>query len=178
MTTIISQPSRSQRREKIYSHARDILNEYWAKDSPVNLKRLTRKMGITLEYIPLDEDLSGISFIEGGQKYIGVNALHHPNRQRFTIGHEIGHHVLHEELFLSGTHLDTIVLRRDHLSARGTVDVEVEANAFASELLIPQQLLSKRLPEDADMQDEDMLERLARDLKVSLTALHFRLARN
>ena len=28
---------------------------------------------------------------------IGVNALHHPNRQRFSVAHELGHYLMHAD---------------------------------------------------------------------------------
>jgi Zn-dependent peptidase ImmA (M78 family) len=38
-------------------------------------------------------------YISDGMPIIGINSLHHPNRQRFSIGHEIGHLVLHRNSF-------------------------------------------------------------------------------
>ena len=164
-------------RETIFEKAREILDSHWGKNTPVNLKRLAKRMNITLEYMPLKDELSGMSFIEDGRAYIGVNSLHSINRQRFTIAHEIGHHVLHEKLLRTGTHVDTIILRRDHLSAKGTDSAEVQANAFASELLVPNYLLESKLPSGADMQNDELLQRLANEMKISSTALHYRLAR-
>lgn len=177
MTRLSPSPRQRGPKEPTFQRARDLLGKYWDKPKPVNLKRLARRMNITLEFVPLDDDLSGLAFIEEGKKYIGVNALHHPNRQRFTIGHEIAHHVLHEELLRRGTHVDAIVLRRDHLSALGTDVQEIEANAFSSELLIPQALLNEKLPDHADVLDDERLIALANEFQVSLTALHFRLTR-
>ena len=164
-------------RSKIYDCARDILGEHWNKPKPVNLKRLARRLDITLEFLPLNASLSGMSFIEGDKAYIGVNSLHHTNRQRFTVAHEIGHHVLHKDLLRDGTHVDTIILRRDHLSSEGRDKREIQANAFASELLIPKSLLESKLRPETDMQDEELLRSLAEEFQVSLSALHYRLAR-
>ncbi|MGB6229088.1 MAG: ImmA/IrrE family metallo-endopeptidase [Litorimonas sp.] len=163
--------------EQVYEAARSVLEEHWGKNSPVNLKRLAKRMGIVLEFAPFKDQLSGISFIDDGKSYIGVNSLHSTNRQRFTIAHEIGHHVLHQELLKSGTHVDTVILRRDHLSAEGIDRKEIEANAFASELLVPRFLLESRISDDTDMQDEELVRKLANELQISSTALHFRLAR-
>lgn len=177
MNEINNVTGRQLSKAQIYAKARATLQVYWGRNTPVNLKRVAKRMGITLEYLPLNQKLSGMSFIEGEKAYIGVNSLHSSNRQRFTIAHEIGHHVLHEALLRSGTHVDTIVLRRDHLSAQGTDALEVQANAFASELLVPKALLESKVSSDADMQDEELLERLAAELKVSTMALHYRLTR-
>jgi Zn-dependent peptidase ImmA (M78 family) len=39
----------------------------------------------------LEGDLSGFLYRDKGQAVIGVNTRHHPVRQNFTIGHELGH---------------------------------------------------------------------------------------
>lgn len=87
-----------------------------------------------------DEDLyqfliNASGYLVKDEKNIYVNKLEHPVRQRFTIAHEIGHYYLN--------HKNTGVLMRDEKSSLGTRKEEIEANAFAAELLMPEQLFSK-----------------------------------
>lgn len=60
-------------------------------------------------------------------------------RQRFTIGHELGHYLLpwHRQL--------TFQCTAEDISARTNKDWEIQANQFAAELLMPASLLKRRL---------------------------------
>ena len=48
------------------------------------MERIIKARNIVLQYAPLDQELSGMAYIKDGVGIIGVNALHHPNRQRFS----------------------------------------------------------------------------------------------
>ena len=70
------------------------------------------------------------------------------------------------------------VLFRNDVSALGTEPMEIEANAFASELLIPGYLLAAALEGGGvDLEDEAAIEGLARRFRVSAAAMRFRLIR-
>ena len=99
---------------------------------PVPVERIARYLGAHVQFSPFDGEISGMIYIKDGIAIIGVNALHPPNRQRFTIGHECGHLVLHRHLITQEVHVDKkfAVLRRDDTSATGTERVEIEANRF------------------------------------------------
>ena len=58
---------------------------------PVRIERIAKVHGIRIRYEPLDDELSGMIFFKDNQAVIGVNAHHNPNRQRYTIAHELGH---------------------------------------------------------------------------------------
>jgi Zn-dependent peptidase ImmA (M78 family) len=160
--------------------ARSILRELGVSAPPVPVERIIKSRKIVLQYAPLDEDLSGMAYIKDGIGIIGVNALHHPNRQRFSAAHELAHHVLHAPDIRQAVHVDKgiRVLFRDDLSALGTEPMEIEANAFASELLIPGELLAAALEGGGvDIEDEARVEALARKFRVSPSAMRFRLIR-
>jgi Zn-dependent peptidase ImmA (M78 family) len=160
--------------------ARAILLEFGVSMPPVPVERIIKSRKIVLQYAPLDEDLSGMAYIKDGVGIIGVNALHHPNRQRFSAAHELAHHVLHDDDIRQAVHVDKgiRVLFRDDISALGTEPMEIEANAFASELLIPGNLLAVALEGGGvDLEDEAAIEALARRFRVSSAAMRFRLTR-
>lgn len=160
----------------IRSSARELLHSHGCAAAPIRVDRLAKEMDIAVRYDALQGDLSGMAFIKDGVKFIVVNALHHPHRQRFTIGHEVGHHVLHPEKLSDGIHVDKNIMRRDVLSAAGTDNFEIQANIFASELLMPRDLMLAAISAGKDLDEDKDLQSLAKQFKVSLAALQFRLA--
>jgi len=159
--------------------ARALLEEHGVKSAPVPVERIVKSRNIVLRYAPLDEELSGMAFIKDGVGVIGVNALHHPNRQRFSIAHELAHHVLHKEHIEAAVHVDKgfRVLHRDRLASEGVDPLEIEANAFAAELLMPEHFLKDVLDQSGlDIEDDERIEALARKFRVSASAIRYRLA--
>ncbi|SMH26625.1 ImmA/IrrE family metallo-endopeptidase [Mesorhizobium australicum] len=160
--------------------ARAILHEFGVSSPPVPVERIIKSRKIVLQYAPLEEDLSGMAYIKDGVGIIGVNALHHPNRQRFSAAHELAHHILHADVIREAVHVDKgiRVLFRDDVSSLGTEPMEIQANAFAAELLIPGDLLATALEGGGvDIEDEARIEALARRFRVSPAAMRFRLSR-
>jgi Zn-dependent peptidase ImmA (M78 family) len=159
--------------------AQKILAEFHVRSAPVPVERIIKARSIVLQYAPLDEELSGMAYIKDGVAIIGVNALHHPNRQRFSAAHELAHHVLHVPEITAAVHIDKgfRVLHRDGLAAQGTDPVEIDANAFASELLMPRQFLIEAVSDSGlDLDDEAAIESLARKFRVSPSAMRNRLS--
>ena len=106
---------------------------------------------------------------------IGVNSLHHTNRQRFTIAHECGHLLLHKG---KDVHIDRSfrINRRDEVSSQAIDHKEIEANRFAAELLMPYDMIMSDLVEyDIDIEDEEELRGLADKYQVSVQALTHRI---
>lgn len=162
------------------AQATALLAELSIKNVPTPLQIVGEHLGAAVRISPLDAELSGMIFIRGGVPIIGVNATHHPNRQRFTLAHEFGHLVLHKEvlLLLNAVHVDKKFpfLLRSTRSALGTERIEIEANQFAAELLMPQQHVLKALAEHSfDIDDERPLEDLARRFRVSKQAMAHRI---
>jgi Zn-dependent peptidase ImmA (M78 family) len=150
------------------------------KAPPVPVDKLAKVLGVRIEYTPFDDELSGMAFIASGKPVIGVNSNHPPNRQRFTIAHELGHVVLHRAKLDATVMIDKgkNFMPRDQKSAEGIDPLEVQANAFASELLMPDWLIRPILAESSrDIQDDAYLMSIAQRFRVSLAALQNRLAR-
>ena len=133
--------------EQARERARTILRDFGVKGVPVPIERIIKAKNIVLQYAPLDEDLSGMAYIKDGVGIIGVNALHHPNRQRFSAAHELAHHELHAEVIQKAVHVDKgfRVLLRDDVSSQGIDPLEIDANAFAASAALPQDRKSTRL---------------------------------
>ena len=148
---------------------------------PVRVDRLAKEEGIKIRYEPLDDELSGMCFYKDGVPIIGVNSRHAPNRQRFTIAHEFGHIIMHADILQNGAHVDKTItmLRRDPDSAQGVLEIEIQANQFAAAILMPDFLIRKYMDENnldyGLLQDEDVIEEMAKAFKVSSTALAIRM---
>lgn len=148
------------------------------RTQPVPVEKIARSLGADLRFQPMDNELSGMIYIKDDVPIIGINALHHPNRQRFTIAHECGHLVMHKNVITSAVHVDKqfSVLWRDTVSATGTDLMEIEANQFAAELLMPKDLIEKALADVRfDIDNEKPIEDLAKKFKVSKQALEYRI---
>lgn len=159
--------------------ALEILTQFPVRGVPVPVERIIKARNIVLQYAPLAEELSGMAYIKDGVAIIGVNALHHPNRQRFSAAHELAHHVLHVPEISTAVHVDKgfRVLHRDELAAQGTDPLEIDANAFASELLVPRQFLFEAMGDAGlDLDDDAAIESLAKKFKVSVSAMRNRLS--
>jgi Zn-dependent peptidase ImmA (M78 family) len=160
------------------AEAQNVLDRLNIESAPIPVDKIARSLGAQLRYSPLDEELSGMIYIMDGTPIIGVNAIHHPNRQRFTIAHEIGHLVLHRDKLSEEVHVDKQfpILMRNQLSAEGKDSIEVQANRFASALLMPPALFEQAIQATPfDIDDERPLELLAKKFKVSKQAIEFRM---
>lgn len=112
--------------------AREVLRYYLPSASPpVDPALIASKLGFQVMMVrSAGDEFSGL--VSPNHKLIGVNASHHPHRRRFTIAHELAHIVL------------------NHPPERRCTAVEIrqynrEADLFASEILIPAQLLAPLL---------------------------------
>lgn len=147
---------------------------------PVDVESIVGSEGILIRREELEDVVSGMLVIKNDRAVIGVNATHHPNRQRFTIAHEFGHYLLHRKL-ASVFFDESLVFFRDKEASEGRKHQEIEANTFAAELLMPESILKMRITEqplDAfDESAESALIKLAADFQVSTQALTIRLTR-
>jgi Zn-dependent peptidase ImmA (M78 family) len=166
------------RRKSIQQRANAVLAEQGVTAAPVPVERIAKSLSAQVRFSPLDDELSGMVYVKDGAPIIGVNALHHPNRQRFTMAHEIGHLLFHRDEITKEIHVDKgfPMLMRDAVSSAGINEMEMEANLFAAELLMPVEFLAKSLEgQPFDIDDEGAVSALAKEYKVSPSAMRFRL---
>lgn len=150
--------------------ASDLLARMPSIALPVPIKSIAAAEGCTVRSTLLEDDLSGMAFIKDEQKFIVYNASHHPNRQRFTIAHELGHHLMDYRMLAHSVHVDRGVLRRDRLSSDGIDDIEIAANAFAASVLMPEHLVRKACPSSIDLENDRVVGQLAQQFAVSHAA--------
>jgi Zn-dependent peptidase ImmA (M78 family) len=141
---------------------------------PVDVAAVVRKLGIRLELADLGEDCSGMLVRGAAGSVIGVHYAHHPNRQRFTIAHEIGHFELHE----GGTYVDrgTTLRLRSNRKNSGSLSEEREANQFAATLLMPASWVRRALADhELDLGDDESMRSLCEQFGVSTQAMVYRI---
>jgi Zn-dependent peptidase ImmA (M78 family) len=167
------------RRSLIRREVTRLLTSQGITKPPVPVERIARALDIEVCRTPAGANLSGfLAHGDGVRPVIGVNQTEAPNRQRFTIAHELGHFVLHAS---EPIHVDerasVRVSRRSPLSSTGEDIQEVEANTFAAELLMPKVFLEEDLANGppVDLADDRRLKVLARRYEVSAAAMTYRL---
>lgn len=165
------------RKRKIRALVGTLLTEHGVTQPPVPVERIAKARGVRFHLDALEGDISGFAYRSGDQLVIGVNTSQAAVRQRFTIAHELGHLLLHDQ---GRIHVDRgFVFRlRSDVSSQGTEWEEIEANRFAAELLMPEQFLREDLEgiDSMDMLDDDRIAALAKHYDVSKQALLIRLA--
>lgn len=153
-----------------------ILKKRGVSAPPVDIESIAKAYGVQIVRDELEDDVSGFLVRKNQNTYIGVNSIHHPNRQRFTIAHELGHYFLHltpeRSLFVDRS----AVYFRDSDSSLGSVSQEMDANAFAANILMPYALIEDALAALQGELDDISIFKLANQFRVSDQAMRYRLA--
>ncbi len=153
----------------LQAKAYEIQQKYGITQPPVNVFDIAANEGIKLMYFRPDgdvyEDVSG--FLTRGSKTVYLNANETPERQAFTLAHELGHY------FLDHRPDEYEVYRRESLYRDDKPLKEQEADAFAAELLMPITLINE-LKKKYQLSEKDTFI-LAKMFGVSRSAMAYRL---
>ncbi len=162
---------------KAEQHAARLLAEHNILMPPVPIEDIAAAEGALVVRNHFQGHESGFALREGGRWIIGVNTATSPRRQRFTIAHELGHLLLHEGTLI--TDYSIYLNNRDDRSSLGTDKQEIEANQFASNILMPRNLVISELKRELDLAQvgsrDELIARLSRAFSVSTEAMGFRL---
>jgi Zn-dependent peptidase ImmA (M78 family) len=151
-----------------------MLKEHGVHEAPVDVEALARDEGIRVVFQPLEDHVSGMLVQTGTEMVIGVNDRHHVNRQRFTLAHELAHAQMHASS--PTVYVDGMMVHFRGAQQASAAPIEVEANAFAAALLMPEEFLRGDLKSHViDMFDEVAVKKLAERYRVSVQALTIRL---
>jgi len=164
-------------RSDVEQRAQAYLKRWGIVEPPVDVTELVRLEGIELVFSRSKGMESGFALSEGFRRVIGVNSLEAPRRQRFTIGHELGHLDMHNERGLT-VDQSVRVFKRDEVSSMASDSQEIEANAFAAALLMPQSFLHQIVPEVLKTVSggrDQLISALAKRFDVSVQAMGYRL---
>lgn len=119
------------------SRARQFMRRHNVEAAPIDVWGLAIAEGYEVrESNQLGDGEAGQTFVKAGKRFIVVNKNDHPYRRRFTILHEIAHHVL-ELPSKHGSHLKNSELER----YRGRPAEEILCDVFAAECLVPWALI-------------------------------------
>jgi Zn-dependent peptidase ImmA (M78 family) len=157
-------------------YASRILERHGVTHPPVPVERIAKELGVQLRFVPYEGELAGmLARHSGSEPIIGVNSKHPRARQRFTIAHELGHLILHDvEMHIDR---DFKVMRRNATSSLAQDPLEIEANRFAAELLMPYDMLLEDVEATGvDMEHLAEAGALAKKYGVSAQAMMHRLA--
>lgn len=131
---------KKKRNAHCISTARSTLEAYQKAQgtlqAPIPIEKIAVWAGFQVVFLSqVPDDFSAL--VSLNDKLIGINARHHHHRQRFSIGHELGH----------------ILLKHPPESRCSAGDVALynaEADLSASELLIPKKLLDEHIRKTQD----------------------------
>lgn len=152
----------------------EVLKDAKIDKPPIPVEELAISLGAEITYESYDGDVSGMLYRSAEGAVIGVNSKHAPTRQRFSVAHEVGHLVMHKG---TAVFIDRFVRVnwRDGASSRE----EIQANAFAAELLMPRELVAREVEQALSKQEritpQTLAKQLGKTFKVSAEAMSYRL---
>lgn len=91
---------------------------------PIHTKTILRKENIVTMYLPLSENVYGLSLKHEGHKFMLINSTRTRGRQHFTIAHELYHLYVEDN-------------PSPHICSNGKNISEANADMFASAFLMP-----------------------------------------
>ncbi len=142
------------------------------KRFPVDCRAIAEGFGITVHGDDIDAEFEGGLFIEPGlTAIIYNNNIREEGRKNFTLGHELGHFILHKdrkELRCSLADLTNFSANPTHAA-----NIEQEANRFAVTLLMPPDDFRRSIKGTAASVAH--LSQLADRYQTSLTATAYRM---
>jgi Zn-dependent peptidase ImmA (M78 family) len=150
------------------SYADTVLKNFWDGFLPVDVNSIATKLGIEVRFLSWDElSLSGKASLEEGKRIIYVNPSDSLVRQRFTLSHEMAHHILNHvtpenPCFRDEKH----TFNGDYVSIQ-----ERDANRLGAEILMPEYAIQHSI----DKENIRTVEGLASKFNVSERAMYYRL---
>lgn len=137
----------------------------WYSGNSLKIEEVIKSFeDITIRKEQMASNISGYFKYEDGKWIIGINASHHPNRQNFTLAHELGHYMLHKAKNVNI--VDTTLFRNNDK----TNTIEYMANDFAAKLLMPEDTLRSLIDEKGIKN----IGELAEQFDVSASAMKYR----
>jgi Zn-dependent peptidase ImmA (M78 family) len=158
--------------------AAQLLRRHGVLRVPIPIEQLATLEGAQIVRQHFDGDQSGFVYRDGQRKIIGINSATNRRRQRFTIAHELGHIILHQQDPLK-VDFGVQVNHRNEISSLAIDPLEIEANAFAAAVLMPEgsvlRYAREASAEKGISSRERLIARLAQVFDVSIEAMGYRL---
>lgn len=150
--------------DKIESIVQKFLSDHWPQDTiPINIYKIA-EYNLGLEIIPVPNlfRYTGIEASllgDGSAIFIDFDQFnndYYENRLRFSVAHEIGHKVLHSNLYnrTEPEDIDSLLKLFDSIPDKEYHWIETQANQFAGRLLVP----TKKLIEKVNTNEELIMQ--------------------
>lgn len=146
--------------------------ERFTSSVPVRVAELASELGLKVTRTAMPPKFSGLiqPCVEARSGFeIRVNKFDAPDRQRFTVAHEIAHFLLHRHEIGAGV-VDSIMYRSTLTSRK-----ETEANQLAADIVMPAQGVRRELSKLGSARTDEAAERMAGVFRVSVPAMKIRL---
>ncbi len=160
---------------KIDAVTRNLLTKYGVNAGPVPVDAIAKGEGASIVFKQFNNEVSGLLLRTNDAAIIAVERSQATTRKRFTVAHELGHLLLHQGRELHVDKKFRVNLRSPESSTAEDVE-EIEANAFAAAMLMPDAFLRADMADFVlDIDDAEQVQHLARRYEVSAQAMTLRL---
>ncbi|MGO7050374.1 ImmA/IrrE family metallo-endopeptidase [Rhizobium johnstonii] len=139
--------------DQVKNLVREVLNRVGYSQGPVDLEDICRSLSIELQYSNQDNrDLDGTQILGSAnfnRRTIMINAHGNRNRERFTLGHEIGHFCLNHGAYLASESIieNDLLINADNATGFNHERLEFQANLFSSNLILPDDIFRQKTAE-------------------------------
>ena len=149
------------------------------REAPIDVDRAVRALGLRVVYESLGEDVSGLLIWCPKPAVICVNRDLPAPKQRLVVAHEMAHvHLGHEFEPEQYVHVDRKFDRYRDCITPGLSEQDLEANAFAVELMMPTKLVRQAVLNVGNGSlSEDQIQDLAAHFDVTVQSMTIRLSR-
>jgi Zn-dependent peptidase ImmA (M78 family) len=149
-------------------YADTVLKKFWDGFLPVDVNSIATKLGIEVRFLGFAElHLSGKALLENGRRIAYINPSDSLVRQRFTLSHELAHHILNHVTLENPCFRD----ERHTFNGDYTSFQERDANRLGAEILMPEYAIRHSI----DKENIRTVEGLASKFNVSEQAMYYRL---
>ena len=153
---------------------------------PIDIEQIIEYLNISYKVNPdfRSIKITGSISLKDNEPFIWVNPMKNTNkeRKRFTLAHELGHFMLHMAPLEDFSRFNPINDLNISFNRDDNWDyVEMEANNFAAQLLMPSEYIKKEtkniIRENQNITKEELVEKLSNIVQVSQIAMEYRLAK-
>ena len=131
--------------------------ERYSKQLPINILDLSKALGVSVYRPYIETNLEGWIEHDNEEKLfkIYLNTQYPAKKQRFTLAHELSHFLLHKNEIIEEGQLDRAYQVTGYFDKK-----EFQANLYASELLIPTDLIHEIIENQPKyLEDKDSFEK-------------------
>ncbi|AHH04318.1 Hypothetical protein BHY_1367 (plasmid) [Borrelia nietonii YOR] len=151
-----------------YIYSDYIISKYAVLLIPVPIIKIAIGEGLKIFEIAFEDKYKNFAgYIKPNKKAIYINETMNLKDKRFAIAQQLGHYLMHKyQVFNPSKRTDTINTQNNHMT--------IEANIFATNLLIPTTTLKLKVPQYKSIKYPQ--KAMAKEFQVSENIIHFKLS--